>query len=78
MKPYDSSEEFQKWKKEVNLEFTQKVSDRALEFQHDAAEAGSTVSVTEAVHQAIKKMSSPEDEHYWLKRCQDLNFDEIK
>lgn len=73
---HESPEEFQKWKKEIELEFVDILSRRALVFQRYQAEVGRTVTITEATHQVIKEMSSPDDDHYWLKRCQNLHLPE--
>ncbi len=75
----DLPKDLQKWGQQIELEYIQTISDRALAFQATEAEAGRVVSITEAVHhvtarirRAIESKVEPldaEDQKYFNRLC---------
>jgi hypothetical protein len=75
----DLPKDLQEWGRQIELEYIQTVSDRALEFQAAEAEAGRVVSITEAVHHVTARIQraaeskveplSAEDQKYFNRLC---------
>ncbi len=53
--------DMQEWGRQIELEYIQTISDRAIEFQAAQTEIGRTVSITEAVHHVTARIRKAQE-----------------